>query len=673
MGVRYAIHPSIGIARVGNSPDGFYLAPDALGALPTECDPAANPTIEDGRPKPVSAFKDAEGRIRRQAALFKIFAYDDTHPRAGAREVTLGAPEVERIEWTAHMANKKAAWYASTELCGNLMLGEKNSYGNQNVPRRNAHVTGVERRRHLIIDPGPRVVDRPRQREEFGRDNGPSGYTHVSFPAPDLHPFGIDSLGAMLMNDAGHLAVLGGHGHAGGRQDIQTYVGADSWYDDISDGPVTCRLTLNGSAVPIELTAWVIVAPPKFAPELRNISTLDDVMYDVGVRFLHLVPDLYDETRWAGGWNPDYTASYARDIQPIIERPGDYVWVANVPSMIAFSRPRFDPTDASAANRANREAYFAYFREPGQNELGRQHEVLLRDGIPMMPVNSGTNSVTDRDIDKFMSLTLTQYMLLKQWAAGAFSADESAPPPQGVSVLDQASVGNCVGHPMSPGVEVSWNMRNPNVYERPYRIRRRADEAFYAAHGLDPNRDECEGGGCEPGDLTKRMSPPWQSDLYQCSVEWINFTKPDRNNNDVSNMPDPPTFYAYWWPPQAPVNVMTGADTAHEQQLAGVSSGYQVPFLRGIDNIARLVVAWSYLGFIVNDHVGPNRHAYPYFVERQRDHGRFAVSSVAVGQAIDQMAASGIFTTGDNVFTPMWHLKDDGTDPIVRRRRRHRL
>ena len=33
---RYAIHPAIGVARVGNSPESYYLAPDSIGGLPTE-------------------------------------------------------------------------------------------------------------------------------------------------------------------------------------------------------------------------------------------------------------------------------------------------------------------------------------------------------------------------------------------------------------------------------------------------------------------------------------------------------------------------------------------------------------------------------------------------------------------------------------------------------------
>ena len=34
----YRIHPAIGFARVGNSPDAWYLEPTEVGGLPTERD-----------------------------------------------------------------------------------------------------------------------------------------------------------------------------------------------------------------------------------------------------------------------------------------------------------------------------------------------------------------------------------------------------------------------------------------------------------------------------------------------------------------------------------------------------------------------------------------------------------------------------------------------------------
>ena len=57
------IHPGIGIARVGNSPDGYFIGPEA------PCDP------RDVTP-PLGGYKDAEGRVKRQGARFRIYAYD---------------------------------------------------------------------------------------------------------------------------------------------------------------------------------------------------------------------------------------------------------------------------------------------------------------------------------------------------------------------------------------------------------------------------------------------------------------------------------------------------------------------------------------------------------------------------------------------------------------------
>ena len=680
MAPRYQIHPAIGIARVGNSPHSFYLAPETIGGLPIECDKHANPKIRRGQPVRVSTFKDAQGRIRRQAAVFGIFEHDDANLDQPPREITLDDHGVERIEWTVHLANKKGSWYVNQELDGDLMYGPDNSYAARKVPLRNATVTGDANRRALIIDPGPRTVNKPGQRVEFA-DNAKTSYRHVSFPKQGLDPYNIDTLGSAIMNRHGQLAVLGGFGRAGGLQLISTYTGADSWYDDTSDGPVTCRLKLKGQKQPIELTAWVMVTPPKYAPELRNIVTLDDVIFDLAVRHQHLLPDLYNPAHdvWPDGWNPDYLASYEDDVRPIIERIGDYIWVANVPTMMAFARPRFDPADASEANRANRQNYLKYFRRPGLTEVSAQHQVLMSPNhVPLMPVNSGTNSVTNDEIDKFMSVTLTQYKLLQQWAAGKFIRGKRRRPLPGVHPLDHASAGNCVGHPMSPGVETSWNTRNPIIYDPPWRIRHRADEAYYAKHGLSPSRDECTGGGCEPGDLTKRMSPPWQSDLYQCSVEWINFTLPDSNYVNPSCMPEPPSFYAYWWPPQAPMYVMSGDMTVAEQNASGVTAGQQVIFLRGLDNISRVVLGWHYAGFILNQNDAADRRDYPSFVERERNHDQFVVSSVAVGQAVNQTAAAGLFLPEDNYFVPMWFLKHDPKeDPTGRlnragHRRAHR-
>ena len=123
------IGPSIGVARLGNSPDAFYLEPESAGGLPIDCDHQGNVVTGGGRPRFVSQFKDSEGRIKRQAARFRVYRIDDASP--SGKEITLSDPEVEGITWTVHVANKKACWYNFQELNGNLLYGPSNSYQNK--------------------------------------------------------------------------------------------------------------------------------------------------------------------------------------------------------------------------------------------------------------------------------------------------------------------------------------------------------------------------------------------------------------------------------------------------------------------------------------------------------------------------------------------------------------
>jgi L-lysine 6-oxidase len=666
--MKFEIHPSIGVARVGNSPREFYLAPETLGGLPLACDAAGNVVRNGAEPTLIDTFKDSAGRIKRQAARFTVMVSDGKKAGGSLREAVLGK-DITRIEWCVHLANKKAAWYEFSELQGDLMLGATNSYAAQKVKLRNAHVHGAARQA-LIIDPGPRTVAGPNARAEFTPESIPRSYRCGSFPKHPTQGDPVATLGTLLTDRDGRLIVLGGHGNAGGNTTISSFSGADSWHDDISDGPVTCRVTLKDGSQQ-ELHAWVIVGSPKFAPEIVNIVTLDDVMFDVGVRFQRLAPKMFDARAYAktGGWNPAYRANFERDIQPIIERPAGYQWVANVPSMTAFSAPRFDPRDNTKATAAHRAAYFSYFRRPGPNEtssLGEQDALLGAAGIPMMPLNSGSNSVTGTLPDLFLTLTETQYFLLGQWAKGKFSVGKDE---LGLEPLDRASVGNCVGSPMCPGIEVTWNVKNPAIYAAPYQVLHR--DADYAKRGLTWDRDECAGGGCEPGDLTKRMSSPWQSDFFLCVVQIVSFsTKRGAAPRDIEA---PPSYYLYWWPPQSPVNVMSGMMTAAEQAVAGVPSGYPVAYQRGINSFGDMLTSWSYLGFVRNRNAAPGGGDYPDFEEVERNHGKFVAASAAIGD-VGNWA-----DTTDTTFQPVWYVVPQPADTprrigrhSLRRRHHHR-
>ena len=82
----YKIHPAIGIARVGNSPDDFFIGPEKLGE----------------ELKPPGGFKDDQCRIKRQAARFYIFAH---HDDGTVTEISNAQAE---ISWTVHLVNSKA-------------------------------------------------------------------------------------------------------------------------------------------------------------------------------------------------------------------------------------------------------------------------------------------------------------------------------------------------------------------------------------------------------------------------------------------------------------------------------------------------------------------------------------------------------------------------------------
>jgi L-lysine 6-oxidase len=617
----FSIYPSVGVARLGNSSTQICLSPDSIGGLPFDADNNGNPL------GPISTFKDPVGRVKRQGQPFKIL---DEH---GA-ELTLNSKHVSSIEWTVHLANKKAAWYQYSELQGNLLYGEANSYANQKIPLRNAKVA-EKRRQTLIIDPGPRKISGKQQAINFTKNSAPAGYPVQYPPEKVKHGLPITTLGDLLTDNDGRLVVLGGFGNAGGTAALTSYGGSDSWHDDICDGPVYCTITFDDGCKPVNLSAWVIVGSPDFAPEIVNLSNLSDTMFDVGVRYFDLVPEMYHK----GKWNHKYVVNFQRDILPIIQRISRYQWVSNVQSMMAFSSNVFDFSDPSEKNKANRQNYLAYFR---QNDAqppvppALPQEQLFRtqgqDVFPMMPLNSGSNSVSNVNIMKFMALDLTQLFLMTQWANGHF---ENNPKylQYPVHPLSMGSVGNCVGLPMCPGIEVTWSMQHPNVYAAPYVIKQYQDETFYQKNGLTPFRDECEGGGCEPGDLTKRMACPWQADFFQCTIEYINFTDPTANASKQPNgdwVTPLPYYYAYWWPPQSPWDVLVGEFTAEGQAHNNLPAGQSQNYARGINSFAQMVEHWSALGFMRDRNGG--QKGFPYIVETERNNELFSYTEVPVGK-----------------------------------------
>jgi hypothetical protein len=507
-----------------------------------------------------------------------------------------------------HVANKKASWYTFQTY-----LGEFGYASNHTL--RNPDKTTPDERRKLIIDPGPRRIagrnaGGPATPVEFSRSTIPPGYRGGNFPPPTLKPYTVDTLGELRTDSQGRLLVLGGLGRSGSSIDppsIQEYANNDGWWDDTSDGPVAATVVLTGGEVIPVKPAWVVVAPPGYAPQIANLVTLYDTIFDTAVRRQGARPDIFRDGFWRLGAD-GYKPSFAADIAPLLERAKHYPWVTAIPPKPHhFDLGRLG--DPDPALNEFRRYYLDALRPPGF-----QNERISRSGATMMPYLAGDDCLGPGSSEtspaalatsKYLTLTETQYFFLQQWAGGHFTTGPAAPADP-AEQLTRAVLENCVGGAFSPGIEMTWIARNPSIYGAPFRVEVRADLPDPLSLGFDP------AAGMEPGDLSRYMAVPWQADFNECASQPI----------------DGRIFW--WWPAQRPEFVYLPPESRPSAEAAaaaepGPDLGPQVPWIgtdydqNAPDYVAfaddlEMVRRWDLLGFVYN--IGTD--ADPHFVEVER-------------------------------------------------------
>ena len=451
----FKIHPSIGIARLGNSPDKYFIGPELPGV----------------NHPPAGGYKDKQMRIKRQAARFRIFGYDEEGNVV--KEITAADAD---IKWTAHLANKKASWKKFDGL-------------NPDTPLRNA---AEKNRNKLTIDPGERTLNKINTTAAF--DTG-------------MFYDKIVPLGEMRMDAKGRLLVLGGFGHSGSRKNerLTTYANNNGWHDDVSDGPVTASVKLKGTFKFIHaLPAWVVCPPPDFAPSIGNVVTLYDTLLQVAIDKLNYqIPEV---------------PSFTHDILPILSRANNMKWV----SMMMWKKhhKRGKPTNMESKHKDMEDVMplisDSTLRQKVFDKLTDPNDPLAGEDNDMPMLWSDYYKEEKRDNDEFRNLTLSkwQYDYLEKWAKDFFIKDwVGIPVPSSVvtaSGLDRAALENCIGGAFYPGIEAGWYTRDHFDFIEPFRL----------SHTL-----------LSAGDITKQMAVPWQADFFDCQQEdelsWWPAQRPD--------------------------------------------------------------------------------------------------------------------------------------------------
>ncbi|MCW0437533.1 LodA/GoxA family CTQ-dependent oxidase [Xanthomonas sacchari] len=638
----FRVHPAIGIGRVGDSQE-FYLAPvtaagtrdaDGLfGGLPVQPGTESTPITERD-------FRDAAGNVKRQAARFHIYAYPSgssgTYPNGGGVRVDVGGTidgkTVKDIVWTVHLANKKLNNYSTVSQGGQFRgIGAYEEPGllelrNPNYPdaANPSDPNDPTRLRQLVIDAGPRALSAAAAGSSvvaFDMTStasyaDASGTIHpqpaypVSFPSMfhTLHePLGkLDSLGDMRVEANGALIVAGGFartsaviGADGSYPPLEDATENGLWYDDAADGPVNAVLIFNDGSTASVQGAWYVTGDPGYAPQTRNVvSTWDDV-YDVWVRALGLVPSLYANNAFVATYQP----SFSDDIQPIFHAAMLQRWNTNLPSGAVKGHDmigQIQPTDDPSAKIPNLKTLI---RDPAS-------AADTETGSPMMPLSLG-------DAQKsFLSVSSTQYFLLSQWH-GKNYVQGGAPVLGPGEALDRVTLQNCLGGRYSPGIEVSFPIRDVNLYVQdwkaqdcgPFRINQAALDyskanqgSAFLSFGYVPLQQHL----VEPGDLSKFMSVPWHTDYNSCATHL-----PDPNPGQQTVNPNNTLFWS--WPAERPFAVYPAALCQVDPDDDTWYLGPQVYSVRGegtdspyptragrFQAYADFVANWSKVGFVIS-------------------------------------------------------------------------
>jgi len=600
---RFRIYPSIGVARLGNGPaekEHVIFSPEIPWANLFETD---------------NHYLMPDGKIKKQAQRFYIYECD----RSG-KPVSQIDPADYDIRWSAEVANKKPFWYDFNNSLDLSIVSRNRNVSPDFARNKLAPGIGAAQRNPNVLDMGQRLPHGYNYRKELVNNppavsvdqQNPRQSILGQFPNPRR---GRESLLAKSLGTEAVQVGLGTIEYDGGTlifyaadgvsaslnpSDLNTdFADNSNWYDDICDGRITATITSRSTGATYNLNdaesaAWVVTAPPDYAPQIQPISTLYDIICGAGTdkyepEFSLVFPMLYRLYRMQWVNLGDFLAPSFREVIEKLTADGklEYLFKKN---------PK---READAV----REKIFNLFRNPAYPILNE----------PIIP-SSSTTGIDNRGVGttelmlpyypgdginypgspaQWFAVPPLLYDQLKKWMEGDFkpmrlphsnidaigevfrkqyldaAKDERKKP----LLMTRAVLETLYGGGFHPGVEVTWPMRhnvmyaeNVEVYEdvtenfglfglREIRINAATpaeqQEIYYNDFGFQMISEDIRESmethhkkhwlwKITPGDLTKWMGIPWQSDAGSCQAVYVDKQYP----------------IPAWWAANLPVHVL---------------------------------------------------------------------------------------------------------------------
>lgn len=418
----YKIHPGIGIGRMGNSLNEFFIGPESPDKPPQE--------LTGNTESPLKNYKDGSGRIKRQAVRFRVYEYeqDAAGNLSDPREITA---QDAKIAWSVELANSKGA-------APKLVRPDPDTDIPPPTPLRNGNIPAAQ----LTIAPVFEPI---------------SGINQHSVATQNGKFLNKEVFLAELRTDSqGRLIVLGGRGTSASvppNEALNNFANNPRWHDDASDGPVTAEITFPGQAPrKVDASSWVIFGPPDYAPHIKGITTLYDMAFQGAVT-----------RKWLSA---AAKPSFRRDILPILRRASDLRWVN-----------RFDFWDAIPRDWKA----LSDFSSPA---TAAANAVLRSEVFKLLMSIRPKTILDDFRFTKVQTKYLEQWRdadFIDDFDSAPGPATEITP-----ENLDRAALENTVGGGFFPGIEAGVKLTYSEIYAEPFRLTRKLYQHFTWNEQLRP-------------------------------------------------------------------------------------------------------------------------------------------------------------------------------------------